>query len=105
MVLALPTIIIEKGDATTYLKNGDVLNTRIDEGLFGGLTAEVAPTLAKIRNALDSLNRVFSNINTFLMRGQKIICSKPLPILHMASNSLINCWILQNSALAAHLIM
>lgn len=61
--LGSATIVVEKGDATTYLENGDVLKTRIDEGLFGGLSAEVAPTLSKVRNSLDSLNRVFGNIN------------------------------------------
>lgn len=61
--LGSSNILIEKGDATTYLKDGDMINTRIDEGLLGGLTAEISPTLSKIRGTLDSLNRVFSNIN------------------------------------------
>ncbi|RZM15926.1 MAG: MCE family protein, partial [Pedobacter sp.] len=54
--LGSATIVVEKGNSTTFLKDGDQLATRIDEGLFGGLTAEVSPTLAKIRNSLDSLN-------------------------------------------------
>ena len=65
------SIIIEKGDATTYLKDGDVLNTRIDEGLFGGLTSEVSPTLTKIRNSLDTVNKVLSNVNTIFDAGAK----------------------------------
>src|SRR5690606_23983101 len=61
--LGSSVIIIEPGNATTYLKDGDNLQTRVDDGLFGGLSSEVSPTLSKIRNSLDSLNVVFSNIN------------------------------------------
>src|SRR5688572_15496300 len=57
------TIIIEKGTATEYLKNGDIIKTRLDNGLFGDISSEISPTLVKIRSSLDSLNRVFSNIN------------------------------------------
>ena len=61
--LGSSVIIIEPGNSTTYLKDGDILQTRVDDGLFGGLSSEVSPTLSKIRNSLDSLNVVFSNIN------------------------------------------
>ena len=64
--LGTPVILIDKGDATTYLQDGDEISTRKDEGLFGGLSSEVAPTLSKIRNSLDSLNVVFSNINKLM---------------------------------------
>lgn len=64
--LGASTIWIDKGDATTYLKDGDQLSTRIDEGLLGGITSEVSPTLSKIRTTLDSLNRVFGNINKLM---------------------------------------
>ena len=86
--LGAANITIEKGDATTYLKNGDMLNTRIDEGLFGGLTSEVAPTLSKIRNALDSLNKVFGNINTVFDAGAKNNLQQTIANLTMASHSL-----------------
>lgn len=61
--LGSASITVEKGNASTFLKDGDKLNTRVDEGLFGGLSAEISPTLNKVRNSLDSLNRVFGNIN------------------------------------------
>ena len=86
--LSAANITIERGDATTYLKDGDMLNTRIDEGLFGGLSAEVAPTLAKVRNSLDSLNRVFGNINTVFDAGAKSNLQQTIANLSMASNSL-----------------
>jgi phospholipid/cholesterol/gamma-HCH transport system substrate-binding protein len=101
--LGAATIIIEKGDATTFLKDGDVLNTRIDEGLFGGLTAEVAPTLSKIRNALDSLNRVFSNINTLFDAGAKRNLQQTIANLNQATGSLNKLIDPQTSALASTL--
>jgi len=86
--LGSSTILIEKGDATTYLKDGDIINTRIDEGLLGGLTSEVAPTLAKIRNALDSLNRVFGNINKLFDSDTKGNLQSTIANLNTATHSL-----------------
>jgi len=101
--LGSAAIIIEKGDATTYLKNGDVLNTRIDEGLFGGLTEEVSPTLATVRNTLDTVSRVLSNVNTVFDAGAKNSLRHTLANLALASNSLNKLLDLQSSALAASL--
>ncbi|MFT3674745.1 MAG: MlaD family protein [Chitinophagaceae bacterium] len=86
--LGSSTILIEKGDAATYLKDGDIINTRIDEGLLGGLTAEVSPTLAKIRNALDSLNRVFGNINKLFDSQTKGNLQATIANLHTTTQSL-----------------
>lgn len=62
--LSSASINIEKGDAANFLKNGDTINTRLDADMLSDLSSEVSPTLAKIRQTLDSLNRVFSNVNT-----------------------------------------
>lgn len=86
--LGSSTILIEKGDATTYLKDGDMINTRIDEGLLGGLTAEVSPTLAKIRSSLDSLNRVFANINKLFDSQTKGNLQATIANLSTATHSL-----------------
>ena len=101
--LGSSTIIIEKGNAATYLKNGDVLSTRIDEGLFGGLTSEVQPTLSKIRSSLDSLNRVFGNINTLFDAGAKRNLQEMIGNLNMATNSINKMLDLQTGVLAATL--
>lgn len=101
--LGSASIVIEKGDAATFLKNGDVLQTRIDEGLFGGISAEVSPTLSKIRNSLDSLNRVFANINTLFDAGAKRNLQHTIANLDMATSSLNKILDPQNSALASTL--
>ncbi|MGZ8557172.1 MAG: MlaD family protein [Chitinophagaceae bacterium] len=101
--LGSATIIIEKGDATTYLKDGDMLSTRIDEGLFGGLSAEVAPTLSKLRNSLDSLNKVFGNFNLLLDAGSKNNLQQTIANLTLASHSLNKLLDPKTSALSATL--
>lgn len=101
--LGAATIVIEKGDAPTFLKDGDVLQTRIDEGLFGGLSAEVAPTLSKIRNSLDSLNRVFGNINTLFDASAKKNLQHTIANMTMATNSLNKMLDPETSALATTL--
>jgi phospholipid/cholesterol/gamma-HCH transport system substrate-binding protein len=98
--LGSSVILIEKGNATTFLKNGDRLNTRVDEGLFGGLSSEVSPTLAKIRNSLDSLNRVFGNINKLFDDDTKGNMKQTLANLSMATSSLNKILDPQNSELA-----
>ncbi len=64
--LGTTTITIEPGNATSFLKNGDEIQTRVDEGIFSGLSSEVTPTLNKLRQTMDSLNRVFSNLNKIM---------------------------------------
>ena len=98
--LGASTILIDKGDATTYLQDGDVISTRIDEGLLGGITAEVSPTLAKIRGALDSLNRVFGNLNKLLDSGAKGNIQSTLANLDRSSASLAKLMDADNGALA-----
>lgn len=97
------TIVIEKGNATTYLKNGDVLQTRQDNGLFGDISSQVAPTLVKIRSSLDSLNAVFGNINRLFDAGAKTNLQQTIANLNSASGSLSKMLNAQNGPLAASL--
>jgi phospholipid/cholesterol/gamma-HCH transport system substrate-binding protein len=97
------TIIIEKGDAKTYLKSGDILNTRQDNGIFGDLSSQVSPTLVKIRSSLDSLNAVFTNINKLFDAGAKANLQQTIANLNMASNSLNKLMDVQRGPLATTL--
>jgi phospholipid/cholesterol/gamma-HCH transport system substrate-binding protein len=94
------TVVIEKGDATAHLKNGDTLQTRIDNGLFGDLSSQVSPTLVKIRSSLDSLNAVFTNINKLFDAGAKTNLQQTIANLNMASNSLNKLLDVQHGPLA-----
>ncbi|MEI9810552.1 MAG: MlaD family protein [Bacteroidota bacterium] len=99
-LLTSSSIVIEKGDATTYVKNGDVLKTRQDAGIFGSLSSEAGPTLAKIRSSLDSLNRVFGNINKLFDAGAKDNLQQTMANLNMATSSLNKMLDPEKSALA-----
>ncbi len=98
--LGSSVLLVEAGNATTYLANGDTMQTRLDEGLFGGLSSEVSPTLAKIRNSLDSLNVVFSNINRVFDDNTKGNMREAIANLNLATSSLNTMLVPQNSALA-----
>ncbi len=58
-----PYINILLGDATTYLKSGDTIQTKISNGLLGDLSSQVTPTLEKARGAIDSLTAVLGAVN------------------------------------------
>ncbi len=98
--LGSATIVVEKGNAAQYLKDGDRLNTRVDEGLFGGLSAEVAPTLSKVRNSLDSLTVVFGNINRLFDTDAKNNLQLTIANLRMLTGSLNTMLDPQSSDLA-----
>jgi len=59
-----PYINIQLGNATTYLKNGDTVETKLTGGLLGDLTSQVSPTLEKARTAIDSLIVVLAAVNS-----------------------------------------
>ncbi|HMR93053.1 MAG TPA: MlaD family protein [Chitinophagaceae bacterium] len=82
------SIIIEPGDSKEYLKHGDQIETRIDEGILGGLSSEVAPTLTKVRQSLDSLNRVFGNLNRLMDGDTKNNLQHTIANFSQISNSL-----------------
>lgn len=98
--LGSSSIIIEKGNSTEYLKNGDQISTRIDEGLLGGLSAELSPTIAKIRQALDSLTAVFGSINKMLNTETKGNIQELIANLNMSSRSLTKLLDSENGNLA-----
>lgn len=98
--LGSSVILIDKGNSTNYLKDGDQLKTRVDTDMFSGLSSEVAPTLSKIRNSLDSLNVVFSNINRLFNTEAKGNIQDIIVNLKTASGSLAKMMNSENSDLA-----
>ncbi|HEY0432994.1 MAG TPA: MlaD family protein [Chitinophagaceae bacterium] len=66
-----PYINILLGDATTLLKNGDTIQTKLSGGLLGDLSSQVTPTLEKARGAIDSLTTVLGAVNRLFNPGTK----------------------------------
>ena len=55
-------ISIDKGSSNTYLKSGDTISTRLDAGLMSDIKTQMAPTLTRLNETLDSLKLAVGNI-------------------------------------------
>jgi phospholipid/cholesterol/gamma-HCH transport system substrate-binding protein len=93
-------ISIEKGSSPNFLRPGDTLNTRRDTGLIDDVKAQLNPTLEKVRQGIDSLKIVFSNINTLFTARNKAHITEVLANLNQATSSLNGLLNQQTGALA-----
>jgi phospholipid/cholesterol/gamma-HCH transport system substrate-binding protein len=93
-------LIIEKGKDSIFLKPGDTLLTRIDNGILDDVKAQLTPTLNKVRNSLDSLNSVMSSVNNVLNSEARGNLQQTLANLNHASSSLNGLLDNQTGALA-----
>ncbi len=83
-------IVIERGNSTEYLQIGDTLRTRVDNGILGDVKAQLNPTLAKVRDVLDSLKSTLSGANAIFSAGNKRNIMQTMENLNRASSSLNN---------------
>lgn len=81
-------LVIEKGQSTDYLKSGDTLATRIDNSILDDVKAQFSPTLAKVRNSLDTLDMVLGNVNRVIGKENRDNLNQLLSNLNKASGSL-----------------
>jgi phospholipid/cholesterol/gamma-HCH transport system substrate-binding protein len=63
-VLGAAFINIEKGNTNGFLKSGDTISTRLDKGLIGNIQSQLAPTITRVNETLDSLKRTIGALNT-----------------------------------------
>jgi phospholipid/cholesterol/gamma-HCH transport system substrate-binding protein len=81
-------IVIEKGDSKNYLKLGDTLKTREESGILSEVSAQINPTLTKVRSVLDTLTQTLSGVNGLLNSQAKTNLQQTLANLNRASSSL-----------------
>jgi phospholipid/cholesterol/gamma-HCH transport system substrate-binding protein len=81
-------LIIEKGRSTSYLESGDTLTTRIDNSILDDVKAQFSPTLAKVRNSLDTLDMVLGNVNRVIGKENRDNLNQLLANLNKASGAL-----------------
>lgn len=86
-LLGTTYINIRRGDAAQYLEDNDTINTDPSSSLFTDVKQQINPTLGKLREAIDSLKMVLSDINNFFKRDEKNI-SDMVTHLKNASHSL-----------------
>jgi phospholipid/cholesterol/gamma-HCH transport system substrate-binding protein len=96
-------IVIEKGDSKTYLKIGDTLQTREQGGLLAQVSAQLNPTLTKVRSTLDTLTETLSGVNGLLNSDAKINLQQTFANLNRASSALNGLLDNQSGALAGTL--
>jgi phospholipid/cholesterol/gamma-HCH transport system substrate-binding protein len=93
-------IIIERGNSTEMMGDGDTLSTRMETGILGDVKAQMNPTMARIRDVLDSLKETLSGVNGMLNMENKAYLKQTLANLSQASNALNGLLDNQNGALA-----
>ncbi|OSZ79911.1 mammalian cell entry protein [Chitinophagaceae bacterium IBVUCB2] len=81
-------IVIEKGDSKTFLKIGDTLQTREQNGLLAQVSSQLNPTLTKVRSTLDTLTQTLSGVNGLLNSDAKINLQQTFANLNRASSAL-----------------
>jgi len=102
-LLGTAFIDIAKGTETEFLKDGDTLQTDKMASLLSSVTAQVNPTLGKMRESLDSLKMVLSGVNKMLDPNTKGNIQSILANLVIASASLTELLNTQTGALAQSL--
>ncbi len=96
-------IAIEKGNSTVYLQPGDTLKTRIDAGILDDVRSELTPTLASVRNVLDSLKILLSNVNKVFNDEARANLQQSIANLNHTTHSLSRLMDTENGALAQSL--
>jgi phospholipid/cholesterol/gamma-HCH transport system substrate-binding protein len=61
-LISAATIVIDKGDATQYLDNGDTLQTKQKSNLFAQVQSSVNPVILKLGGTLTSLDSLIEQI-------------------------------------------
>lgn len=102
-ILNSSLISIEKGNAHTYLKDGDTISTRLDKGILGSIQTQVAPTIERVNQTLDSLRITIGAINAVFDPNTKNNLQDIISNLAISSAQLQQLLNAQNGLLAKSL--
>jgi phospholipid/cholesterol/gamma-HCH transport system substrate-binding protein len=95
-------IVIEKGPSNTFLEPGDTLKTRVDTGILDDVKSQVTPTLSKVREGIDTLKMLLSNVNRVFTADARANLQQTLANLNNATAS-FNKMMASDGALARSL--
>jgi phospholipid/cholesterol/gamma-HCH transport system substrate-binding protein len=70
-ILGSAYINIEKGDARAYYSEGDTVSTRLEGGIIANIQTQMAPTITRINQTLDSLRVAIGAIAAVFDPGTK----------------------------------
>lgn len=88
-LLGSPTMEIQLGTSSTYLKNGDTLLTSLSGGAFDEAMKLINPVLYEVRNAVKSLDSVLTTITTVFDVRTKDNIQSILNNLNLATASFV----------------
>jgi len=86
--LGISSISIVLGNATTFIKSGDTIQTAPANSLLGDFVNTLSPLGVKTQNAITSLDKVLNNINTVLDEKNKQNLAQVLENLATTTKSL-----------------
>jgi phospholipid/cholesterol/gamma-HCH transport system substrate-binding protein len=86
--LGISSISIVLGNATTFIKSGDTIQTAPANSLLGDFVNTLSPLGEKTQNAITSLDKVLNNINTVLDEKNKQNLAQVLENLAATTKSL-----------------
>lgn len=89
-LLGSPTLEIQLGDTSTYLKNGDTLLTTLSGGAFDEALKLINPVLYEVRNAVKSLDSVLTTITGVFDARTKNNIQSILGNVNLATASFVN---------------
>lgn len=93
-------IVIERGNSTEMLQDEDTIATRLETGILGDVKAQLDPTIASVRNILDSLKKTLGGINQLLDNENRNNLKQTFANLNSASASLQTLLSSESGALA-----
>jgi phospholipid/cholesterol/gamma-HCH transport system substrate-binding protein len=93
-------LVIERGNSPELLQPGDTLRTRQETGILGDVKAQLNPTLARVKDVLDSLKGTLSGINNVFDEQARRNLSLILTNLQQTSRSLNTLLDSESGALA-----
>ncbi|HEY5463804.1 MAG TPA: MlaD family protein [Hanamia sp.] len=88
-LLGSPTLEIQLGSSTTYLKSGDTLLTTLSGGAFDEAMKLINPVLYEVRNAVQSLDSVLTSLTGVFDKRAKSNIQSILQNLNLATASFV----------------
>jgi phospholipid/cholesterol/gamma-HCH transport system substrate-binding protein len=96
-------ITIAKGVANTFVKSGDTISTDKSMGILGDIRTQVAPTMTKINETLDTLKIAIGSINSVFDPATNRNLQEMIAHLTISSANLQNLLNSESGALAESL--
>lgn len=83
-------IVIERGNESNMMQDGDTIETRMESGLLGDVKAQLDPAISSVRGILDSLKKTLGSVNDVLNTSTRQNLRETISNLNLVSTALSN---------------